>query len=229
MGILDITNRTENWQTVKHFHGDGLSDAAKVGLARLLGEPDETTADDIKVELFWRGMRDYAKKNGVLTDDLVASYGRMFGGLRDEIDASPHTPRFRDLRSHNYTVPVSMEHRENLANNLKNTEVDIVLETPRRILIGEGKYRSPSFGTSRKYVLVHQLIRQYVTATILVDLVGGGKAVVPFIVAERSWLTGPIKGQIAFMKQKWLCEDHVLTWEDVGCVTRQRNQEGAER
>ena len=50
MGILGINNRTENWKTVQHFHG--LSDAAKVRLVRRLGEPKDTAAEEVSLELF---------------------------------------------------------------------------------------------------------------------------------------------------------------------------------
>ena len=55
-----------------------------------------------------------------------------------------------------------------LRDNLINTEVDVVLESPDSLFIGEVKDVS-DFGADSRYVLVHQLIRQYVTATILIE------------------------------------------------------------
>ena len=62
---------------------------------------------------------------------------------------------------------------------------------------------------------MHQLIRQYVMASLLVDRLGVKKQVVPFVVWSRA------KGQrrpkqVNFMiQQGWLKEDNVLTWEDI--------------
>ena len=71
-----------------------------------------------------------------------------------------------------------------LVSHFKNTEFDIVLETSKHLFIGEAKDES-GFGTDGRYVLVHQLIRQYVIAQILVYLVDkhNPKIVVPFVVA----------------------------------------------
>lgn len=208
MGILGINNRTENWKTVQHFHG--LSDAAKVRLVQHL-EPEETVAaGKICIELFWRGMRDYDKKHNVSTDDLVRSYRSCFSDLRKDICAFPG---LRPLKDDNYAVPASPRDRERLANNLKNTEVDIVLATPSRIFVGEAKDES-DLGTNSDLVLVHQLIRQYVTVKVLVDLLGCPiEHVVPFVVGEKKLSD---KRQVKFMvKQGWLRECNVLTWSEL--------------
>ena len=68
-------------------------------------------------------------------------------------------------------MPESREARTRLVNNLKNTEVDIVLETHDRIFIGEAKCES-DLGADSELVLVHQLIRQYVATRILIHLTG---------------------------------------------------------
>ena len=53
MGILGIENRTENWKSAQLLRA-----RSEAGLARRLGEPDVTPADDIRIELFWYGVRD---------------------------------------------------------------------------------------------------------------------------------------------------------------------------
>ena len=207
MGILGINNRTENWKTVQHFHRLSLSDAAKVRLVKHL-EPKETAAaGEICMELFWRGMRDYDKEHNVGMDDLVRSYRCCFSDLRKDICAFQG---LRPLKNRNYAVPASTDDRKRLANNLKNTEVDIVLATPSRIFIGEAKDES-DLGTNSDLVLVHQLIRQYVAVKVLVDLLGSPiKHVVPFVIGKEK-LTN--KRQVKFMvKQEWLRECNVLTW-----------------
>ena len=214
MGILGINNRTENWKTVQHFHG--LSDAAKVELVRRLGEPKDTVAEEIGIELFWHGIRDYAYEHKVENDDLVGVYERLFKDLRKDIDDFEHAHEFKEMQKHNYGVPVS--NRKGLANNVRHTEVDVVLETPRCIYIGEAKYESP-LGANSEYVLVHQLIRQYVTTSILVDLAGRKKCVVPFVVAEDGDSSVTNSGQVKFMiKKGWLRECNVLSWGDINDI-----------
>ena len=108
-----------------------------------------------------------------------------------------------------------------MCNNLLNTEIDIVLETTEYLFIGEAKDES-TFGAKSKYVLVHQLIRQYVMASIVVALVGNRKSVVPFIVGDKpKGLQN--NGQVRFMmKQGWLKKENVLSWGEIEGVRKRR-------
>lgn len=218
MGILGINNRTENWKTVQHFHG--LSDAAKVGLVRRLGEPKDTVAEEVSIELFWHGVRDYAHEHKVEDDDLVEIYECLFKKLENDVRNFEHTHKFNELRDHNYKVPVS--DRKGLADNVRHTEVDIVLETPERLFIGEAKYQS-GFSPKSTHVLVHQLIRQYVTASILVHLAGRPeKRVVSFVVTSEDKVESIRNtAQVKFMADEgraWLPERNVLSWGDVNDI-----------
>ena len=217
MGILGIDNRTENWKTVQHFHG--LSDGAKVALARRLGEPKDTAAEEIGMELFWHPMRDYHFQHGkrVEPGDLVRIYGDHFSDLAQKIR---DFDGFRKLTDKNYMMPSDPK---GLYDNVMNTEVDVVLETRDSLFIGEAKFES-DLGTGSS-VLVHQLIRQYVTVKILVDLAERRqKCVIPFVVTEA----GPDEKKLESMKntdqvkfmidQKWLREDNVLSWGDVNDI-----------
>ena len=72
-----------------------------------------------------------------------------------------------------------------------------------------------TFVADGKLVLVHQLIRQYVTATILLQLVGDRKEVTPFVVGDN---TDYLKktSQVRFMiDQCWLRQTNILDWEDI--------------
>ena len=113
---------------------------------------------------------------------------------------------------------------DKLRNNLIGTEIDIVLETSECLFIGEAKDYS-GFGDDSSYVLVHQLIRQYVMATLLVEkLMKEGldrpMNVVPFV-EGRDVQKLKNHGQIDFMIQQgkiregWLREENVLSWEDI--------------
>ena len=58
MGILGIPNRTENWKTADSFVP--LSAEARVRLVdRLLDTPTELQPGTVRMELFWRGLRDH--------------------------------------------------------------------------------------------------------------------------------------------------------------------------
>ena len=141
---------------------------------------------------------------------MVDLYIARFSTLRDDVE---EFQEFQLLRPENYDV--SSEEREaNLVNNLSNTEVDVVLETPNHLLIGEVKHEM-SFGANGKLVLVHQLIRQYVMATILVEISKNraGKRVIPFVVGDR---VGNLKrtSQVRFMiSQGWLRNENILGWD----------------
>ena len=177
--VLGIENRTENWKTARclwPFFGDQA-----VLLARRLGESRATPAADVKLELYWKGVRDWcAEENKQECEErLVETCRRLFPDLRQRIQ---QYGRFRDLRAGNYEV-LSEHQRARLVTNMVNTEIDIVLVSPERLYIGEAKYKS-GFHASRKLVLVHQLVRQYVTAKVLVDVLRCDQEVVPFVVTE---------------------------------------------
>ena len=66
-----------------------------------------------------------------------------------------------------------------------------------------------------KYVLLHQPIRQYVMANILVRHLGSSKSIVPFMVVEDIE-KAKRELQVHFMIcQGWLKEGNILTWNSV--------------
>ncbi len=230
MGILGIKNRTENWKTAKTFARFFDDEDLKRELVIEL-EPSDTDPEYVKLELFWKGIHDHlskrrtSKRDAMLPnskiEDLHRRYIELKLGLRNKIECFVPTDvrRLNLPASLNYCErPLPHEHdgidcRKKLAENLMNTEVDIVLETPNNLFIGEAKDES-TFDANGGLVLVHQLIRQYVMARILVDLLGTKQNVVPFIVwsgAKRH-----IPAQVQFMlKRQWLKEKNILTWNGV--------------
>lgn len=225
MGILGIHNRTENWKTARYFVPFYKNHAARVALAQKLGEPPNTSANDIQIELFWKGMRDYVSQydnTKGLEECLAARYSCLFPRLREELKDFPGF----QLKWNNSHYSVHSD-KEKLFNNLRNTEIDIVLQTPNYLFIGEAKDES-TFDAKSEYVLVHQLIRQYVMATILVEHVAEAqncpkKTVVPFIIGNKIEELES-KRQVRFMISqgrlkrcpgKWLNEDNVLSWQDI--------------
>ncbi len=221
MGILGIDNRTENWKTAERFATLFRNGNARKAFAVRLGEPKDTLARQIKLELFWKGIRDYInkakmdKQPGPTPQNLANLYKNIsqFHDLRERVDKFPGLKLPNDW---NYHVG-GKEAEVKLFNNLRNTEIDIVLETPRHLYIGEAKDES-DFGTVGENVLVHQLIRQYVVAKILVSLIGKSdpekkKAIVPFIVGTKKNIVE--LAQVKFMlSQKWIKESNVLSWRN---------------
>ena len=218
MGILDITNRTENWKTVQHFYG--LDHNAKVRLVTELGEPKGIRAMDIQIELFWKGMRDFLYEsdieNQLARSDLAERYRCLFPQLREKLKG------FRGFQLKWDDSHYSVHSDEGkLFNNLRNTEIDIVLQTPKYLFIGEAKGESP-FDAKSKYVLVHQLVRQYVMAKVLVDLSESKKCVVPFVVGDKDKMES-IRNttQIKFMIcQGWLNDKNILSWDCIGEIVK---------
>ena len=225
--VLGIPNRTENWKTARclsPFFGAGAAE-----LAYKLGEPRSTPRPKVKLEFFWKGVRDWracnAEKDGreASVDDLVECCRRQFRNLRRDIC---RCNLFDKLKDCNYAVS-SETYRDQLITNLTNTEIDIVLESPKRLYIGEAKFKS-SFGANGSLVLVHQLVRQYVMAKVLLEVLKCSREVVPFVVTDREYSTSSKRcpHQLKFMVQRgWMDEAHFLTWNalpypDLGAQTR---------
>ena len=212
MAILGITNRTENWKTACYFaplFGHGSVRVAR----RLLAEEKERAKlhpGDVRLELFWYGMRDYFDQEKLELkpeeERLANTYSRLFPLLQEKIQ------EFGKFRAPKESYDGSR--KSEVASNLFHTEVDIVLESPTHLFIGEAKHLS-TFGASGKDILTHQLIRQYVMACILVELSGQSRRVVPFVVGDsRAYLEKTL--QVQFMlEQGWMRETNILEWSKI--------------
>ena len=227
MGILGIKNRTENWKTAKTFAPFFNNPDLRLKLVERLGEPEGANPGDVKLELFWKGMRDYihGAEPKPAEATLAEMYKRMFSDLRLQIGGfhSDDGVEFDLLKEWNYSPP-HPEEAQALYKNLRNTEIDIVLESKGRIYVGEAKDES-GFGANGSLVLVHQLVRQYVMAKILVDLLGTKHEVVPFIVRNNPKDEQKEPAQIQFMLWKgWLIEKNILIWKDVSDLAARHRQ-----
>ena len=218
MGILGIRNRTENWKTARTFAPFFDDAELRLALVKRLGAPSDTRPENVQLELFWKGMRDYIHGAGgkrPTEEELAKLYEELFPGLQSKIRdfRSDDGLTFEPLKPQNYQV----SRPAGLRDNLKNTEIDIVLQTKERLYIGEAKDES-GFHAGGSLILVHQLIRQYVVARILVNLTGDGKEVAPFIV--RNEPKGREPAQVQFMVvQGWLKRENILTWSDIEKLT----------
>ena len=144
---------------------------------------------------------------------IAKLYTQLFPDLRRKTD---EFHGFNPLKDWNYDAA---RQSDKLFSNFTHTEIDIVLATPNHLFIGEAKHES-GLTSSSKYVLVHQLIREYVTANILVELLRYREdfpplKVVPFMVVncpDDFWKNE----QVRFMvKQQWLKKENVLSWSDI--------------
>lgn len=180
-GILDIENRTENWKTACSF--SPMFNKKSYKFAEVLGDSPGFEPHEVRLELFWKGVRDYRHSKGISVGDLerkvIEAYDKKFQDLRRKIVDSKY---FAELAAANYESSGNGVANK-LTNNLLGTEIDVVLESPHHIFIGEVKHES-TFGADGRLVLVHQLVRQFVTATILMTLVGDDRKLVPFVVGD---------------------------------------------
>ncbi|MCD4747748.1 MAG: hypothetical protein K8R59_00110 [Thermoanaerobaculales bacterium] len=213
-GILKIDNRTENWKTAKLYH-ERLSNACVVDFASKIiraadQEPGVIKREDISVELFWKGFRDLryssSRDKQTINEKVLSKYKRAFRGLRNDVMGFPGLSA---PRKHNYGMDDGC--LAALVSNLMNTEIDIVIQTPAHLLIGEAKH-TQALGAESKNLLVHQLIRQYVMATVVAQISHHEwLKVVPFIVS-----TAPVRkrAQIRFMLRKgWLADGNLYGWD----------------
>lgn len=227
MGILGIPNRTENWKTAQTFAPFMGNQPALRRLVKRLGKPIGEK-EKVSLELFWKGGRDWlaqderrAKKLAKRMSDAYKTC--HFHSLREKI--KDESAGFRSLKSRNYQI--DEESGKKLANHFKNTEFDIVLETSEHLFIGEAKDES-GFGTDSRYVLVHQLIRQFVIAQILAHLVAEcgeeqPKSIVPFVIGpdeDKKLCSLRKTAQIRFMtKEGYLEENNVLSWKELASLS----------
>ena len=213
--ILEIENRTENWGTARRLLAGRNDHVVKLLLNRL---SDPGITEDAKMELFWRGYRDYCFKHKITrenskTDHLIQRYDSLFPRLRERIKkfCEENPSRLRLNSPKNY---VPHEDPSGFFQNVRNTEIDIVVETETALYIGEAK-QTQGFNARGNLVLPHQLPRQYIVAALLVDAVGTTKPIVPFVVFERRPRSE--SGQLQLMKKLGLLKsENVFSWAELG-------------
>lgn len=218
MSILCITNRTENWKTARYFSPLFTDESLRQKFAERLSKPYGISPSQVSLELFWKGIRDYLHNADGEKEEhfsrFAESYSCLFPDLRERIKGFS---QFRSLNDCNYD-PSTREREISLGNNLANTEIDIVLESPECLFIGEAKGEM-SFNTDGKRVLVHQLIRQYVMASLLIHRLGADRKVIPFVIGDRVERLKRTR-QVGFMiEQGWLKDENVLSWNHLGKLT----------
>jgi hypothetical protein len=234
--VLDIPNRTENWKTAQTFiplvNNNKLHVLASTIIKNAKGNQAELDTDNPVLELFWKGFRDYCHNKGKAKPEpaeAISLYNILFSNLRDQIceynKAAPPKEQLQKLKPHNYVCKQNTS--QIFLANLLNTEIDIVVSVPGYLLIGEAKHEE-TFGANSKHVLVHQLIRQYVMANILINLMDHNNKeraktnIVPFIICDNVEQTQK-SAQIKFLNsQGWLFLENVFSWDMISQLSQER-------
>jgi hypothetical protein len=227
--IFGIRNRTENWKTASIFApliaSHKQSKLANFLVNNAIGIQSALEGNDVNIELFWKGFRDLWKQKSEslekqsMIHNVADTYNRLFYGLRTKIEEYNHwatsnkQPKLNLYKDYNYVCSESEETM--LFDNLLNTEIDVVLSTPDFLLIGEAKYEE-TFGASSKHLLTHQLVRQYVMASIVLDIVEkdtkNRTKLIPFVIGDNAKATAQVKFMHHF---NFLSLGNVVTWNEL--------------
>ncbi len=237
--IFYIPNRTENWKTARAFipiieyHCQHELASRIIQCANGAHTPLRST--QVILEVFWKGFRDYCSKKGKAKpspEEVAVRYRESFSKLPEQIcdyndNASTNKAKLKQLKPGNYVC--FHDSTQALYANVFNTEIDIVLSTPGYLLIGEAKHEE-TFGADSRLVLVHQLIRQYVMASILVDMIAQDnnselkEEVIPFIICDDPIQTKK-SAQIKFLHhQGWINMDNVFSWSEIHKMTKESRE-----
>ena len=230
MGILGIENRTENWKTTEVFRPFFTDGEARVRLLEgIVGKELNLSADDVKIELFWKPIRDWKahkertcpQSKNCLDEKIETACKKQLECLdvRSKLSSCIKKRRLTDKRVKCLT-DIAYKDKKKATSNLIGTEIDIVLEADGYLCIGEAKEES-KFGSNRKLALVHQLIRQYITATVLLALTHNCHKIVPFVVLSeedqtkfREEESRPF--QLDFLiKQGWMKRCNIRSWCEI--------------
>lgn len=222
--ILGIKNRTENWKTVAVL-GPLITYQKQNHFANLIIDANHSSFDskEVIMQFFWKGYRDHWNQispsggKEEMINETAAVYNRLFPDLRNKIEAYnkrvSHNKQLR-LNETNYVCLESdTRSKESLFANVFNTEIDVVLETPGFLLIGEVKDEQ-TFGAASKHTLVHQLIRQYVMTSIVLEMKGERKdfKLIPFIIGDNAKTTAQVACMISL---GYLSEANIITWREL--------------
>lgn len=203
MGIM--VNRAENNLTAKVFITLFNSVKPSTKVLKVLGLED-SGCQDPRIELFWKGFRDYAIENKDCRDVFLDHYKRIIPGIRDAV---------RRTRLHMRDNFYTEDDRDKIFNELRNTEIDVVFFTQNKIYLGEAK-KKEKLGFNGRNILAHQFIRQRVMVEILKGLTGDKREIVSFIVCDRSRMNS--LGRMEQVKALGFLDGKrplVISWQDI--------------
>ena len=237
IGILGIPNRTENWKTAKTFAPlitlNKQHQLAALVVGNATRERHSFRPDEVCIELYWKGFRDYCKLRGLTSKDTnfiektASMYRRLFPHLRDRLEqynsqAGTNEPILNLSEAHNYICGKDSQSSKKLFYNLLNTEIDVVLSAPGFLLIGEAKDEQV-FNANSRHVLPHQLLRQYVMASIVASMIEEERKlkmtirVIPFVIGNNL----DKFAQVRVLKYlHFLGPENVISWERLSRLTQ---------
>ncbi|NLW91363.1 MAG: hypothetical protein GXY34_07155 [Syntrophomonadaceae bacterium] len=215
MDILGIRNRTENWKTAQTFLK--LMYEGKLNSFLGLLVKDIISEDEIKMELFWKGVRDYRYQEGISLDfkeRFTEAYIEHFGDLKSRL-RDKTVKRVYGLTDKNYDTTYIND--SNFLTNIQNQEIDIVLETDHHFFIGEAKYEVNNFNYNSQCFLSHQLLRQYITTKILLHDKKINKEIIQFVVCDGSIVENMKNNyQVRFLKKYYDFDtERIVSWDAI--------------
>jgi hypothetical protein len=233
-GILGIKNRAENWETAQTFAPIMANERQHILANQIISNSKQVgkfKPQDVRIELFWKGFRDYCydrkidRNNKEFKLKIAKLYRKLFPNLSEKLqkyqEAAKGSSRLKIDAKLNYN-PDRPNFKDNLYQNLGNTEVDIVLEAPGFVLIGEAK-RDETFGAKSKHSLPHQLIRQYVMTVMLKHLLlieGQDKTeILPFVIGDDVEKFAQIKAMIFL---GCLDKSNIFSWKNIETLGAER-------
>ena len=227
MGILNYPSRSENAMTSQHFQWCEYEDSWSTVVELVSGHK----VDVARGRMFAKPWRDYFHTLGIgykraamqAMPAIAGLYEQLFAGLQQQIFAfegfslSVRKGYLQEQRNYNPT------NHEGLFRNLYNTEIDVLIEDDSSIYVGEAKGEMSFNANATHHMLVHQLVRQFVTASIWAAyeaaVIGEGnqKLIVPFIVSDREKLPKlRNNNQVQFLLHNgWLSPDKLIAFEDI--------------
>lgn len=180
-------------------------------------------SEETKIELFWNGIRDHLAALKVVrnTPERREEFAQIYRSLFPNLRAQLIEDEFNLSSTVNYN-PSEESSKTILYHHIHGSETDVVLEAPGYLFVGEAKYGGTFHDYGNK-VLVHQMIRQYVIASIILKVLKMDTvAIVPFFVGSDDDVEQlKNKGQINFMvKQGWIYRQNILSWGDIERLVR---------
>ncbi|MCF8011367.1 MAG: hypothetical protein K9L56_08790 [Clostridiales bacterium] len=167
---------------------------------------EEDKLDSAKLELFWKGFRDYAAEYKECKENFFVEYKRIIKGIRDAVRKTKL--RMRD----NY---YSDQDREKIFNELRNTEIDAAIFTEGSICLVEAK-RKEKLGSNGKNILAHQLIRQRVMIEVLKALQWDKRDVFMFVVCDSEKVRSIERMEQLKALNYWEGKcPHVISWPEL--------------
>lgn len=203
--MIPVINRSENNITAKVFV-TLFNCTEKPEKSLILLGLEKNSCQGFKLELFWKGFRDYAIFNSDCREKFMVEYKKIIPFVRKAVEATK-----LQVKDSFY----SAEDENKIFNELRNTEIDVVIFTDSRIYIGEAKLKE-KLGTNGRNILAHQVIRQRTMVETLKALTRDPREISSFIICDQSKQKSIIR--MEQIKALGILEGRaprVITWQEL--------------